>query len=81
LLLLDSPICVAQADDINEAERDQLLVQLNAGPEKFGSEQQLSGKRVQARGTLYHAHTAHHHTPLILTVESLTIERGRDADK
>ncbi|MDX2166579.1 MAG: DUF4431 domain-containing protein [Deltaproteobacteria bacterium] len=83
LLLLDGPVCVDGVDDLNVGEFDQLLVQLNRGanPEKFGREPQLAGQRVQARGSLYHGHSAHHHAPLILTVESLTISPRAAAGK
>ncbi len=83
LLLLDGPVCVDGVDDLNVNEFDQLLVQLNlnTNPEKFGREAQLSGKRAQASGSLYHGHSAHHHTPLVLTVESLAIGPRGDAGK
>lgn len=80
LLLLDGPVCV-EADPstlgLNVAEDEQLLVQLNMNPEEFGREQALSGRRAIVTGSIYHAHSAHHHTPLLLTVERLELKESQ----
>ena len=40
-------------------------------PERYAQQKSLLGKRVIATGTLFREHTAHHHTPLLLTVRTL----------
>ncbi len=76
LLLLDEPICVEgkPGDDLNVSEGDQVVVHLNADHSRFGIEKELSGKRISATGTLYHAHTAHHHAALVLTLQKFSVE-------
>lgn len=76
LLLLDEPICVeAQPEgDFNVSEGDQVVIHLNADPARFGSEGDLAGRTVTATGTLYHAHSAHHHAALVLQVHKLRVE-------
>lgn len=78
LLLLDNPICVeaSAGDAFNVSEGDQIIIHLNADPEKFGRERAISDRRVVAKGSLYHNHTAHHHAALVLTVQELRIEDG-----
>lgn len=81
LLLLDEPICVESkpGDDLNVSEGDQVVVHLNADPSRFGFERELSGKRISATGALFHAHTAHHHAALVLTVRELSVEKPNAA--
>ncbi|PYS43778.1 MAG: hypothetical protein DMF71_06155, partial [Acidobacteria bacterium] len=35
----------------------------------------LIGKRLRVRGTLFHAHTGHHFTRVLMDAQSLTVER------
>jgi hypothetical protein len=76
LLALSQPICMEQDKkdpDLNPAQRSIRKIQLvfrDAGP--YGTQKELVGKKVVARGMLFSAHTGHHHTPVLLTVSTLT---------
>lgn len=69
ILLLDARIDVIGTpnDEFNETERGVKAVTLVYD----GSLRSLDGKRVIAQGTLFHAHTGHHHTKVLMTVSSV----------
>ena len=75
LLVLSEPICMRQDKkdpDLNPAQQDIRQIQLvfsDASPYKIHKE--LVGKKVVASGTLFGAQTAHHRTPVLLTVKTL----------
>ena len=80
VLKLDFPICVDQdpADpDLNPAQKKIRTVQLLLNKEADERARSLSGKRVQTAGTLFGAHTGHHHTPVVLTVTYLDRPRWK----
>lgn len=80
LLRLDSPICVDQdraQPDINPAKKKIRRVQLVLGNDGETRAKSLSGKRVQTAGTLFAAHTGHHHTPVLLKVSYLDLPRWK----
>jgi hypothetical protein len=71
---LDSPICVDQnksEPDLNPAKKDVRQVELVLQPEMYRRYRALLTRRVVATGTLFGAHTSHHHTPVLLTVKSI----------
>ncbi len=66
LLLLDEPICVDATRDEAAAtnQREITLVPLgNFGMSSF------TGRRVTVAGSLFHAHTGHHHTQVLIQLE------------
>jgi hypothetical protein len=72
LLELDRAICVVATpgDDTTENEADQRIVTLGASG---GLDlRRYAGERVAVRGTLFHAQTAWHNTPVLLTVSHIT---------
>jgi Domain of unknown function (DUF4431) len=73
VLRLSKPICVAPVEPdsrgINVPETDVRLLQLNQVDYK-GSKH-LLGKRVKVKGRLVHAITGHHHTNVMLEVQSV----------
>ena len=77
VLELSRPICVNQDQkepDINYAQKDIRLIQLVFLNQKmFVTYKDLPGKRVIAKGTLFAGISAHHHTPVLLTVNTLRI--------
>jgi uncharacterized protein DUF4431 len=76
LLKLDSPICVDQDNkqpDLDPAHQNIRSVQLVLNKEDSERAKSLSGKRVQVAGTLFAAHTGHHHTPVLLTITYLDL--------
>lgn len=68
VLMLAAPICV-EANNEEDAERNQLQVTLV--PRIKISLNAFDGKHVTVTGKLFHAHTGHHHTPLLLEMVSI----------
>ena len=67
ILLLAKPICVeANTAEYEEAEQNQLEVTLV--PLKKENLKSYEGKQTAVQGTLYHAHTGHHHTPVLIEI-------------
>jgi hypothetical protein len=77
LLNLSLPVCVnedTKEPDLNSAQKDIRAIQLVFLDHKmYAKYQSLLGKRVTAKGTLFAGITAHHHTPVLLTVSTLRI--------
>ena len=68
ILHLVKPLCtVASGDD--PAERDQVMVTL-APMGKF-SLQPVAGKLVTVSGSLFHAISGHHHTPVLIAISEV----------
>jgi hypothetical protein len=76
LLNLPQPICVnedKESPDLNPAQVGIRRIQLVfMDPKAYKSYKPLVGKTVLAKGTLYGAISGHHHTPVLLTVTSIT---------
>jgi hypothetical protein len=67
VLLLEKPICVDEnPSDYEEAEQNQLVVTLV--PLHNTNIKKHLGKKVSVQGTLFHAQTGHHHTPVLIEV-------------
>jgi hypothetical protein len=74
LLNLDSPICVNQdtsEPELNPGQKNVRRVQLVLDEGAYEQFKSLLGKRVVATGSMFGAHTGHHHTPVLLTVTHL----------
>jgi uncharacterized protein DUF4431 len=74
LLNLTAPICVDQdkaQPDLNPSHKKIRTIQLVLPVEFFRKYENLLGKRIIVTGTLFGAHTIHHRTPVLLTVNSL----------
>ena len=69
VLHLARTICVNASADW-EAEKDVAVVQLvfPEGQKQYAKYRSLLNGKAVAIGTLFHAHTGHHHTRLLLTV-------------
>jgi hypothetical protein len=74
VVTLDDAICVDAADDINVAESGERRVQLVLRGEQFARYRDLLGRRIAVVGRLFHAHTGHHHTLLLLTTDEMREE-------
>jgi hypothetical protein len=76
LLALPRPVCVNQGDPeelTDDAKKNVRYIQLVFSSEKFyRTYRRLLGKRVVATGTLYGKFNAHHKTPVLLEVNTLT---------
>jgi hypothetical protein len=72
LLSLEKPICTnrdPKSPDLNEAESSVTVVELVAGTAELRKALRSAlGRKVLVNGTLFHAQTAHHHTPVVLTL-------------
>lgn len=75
LLDLSRPICVNEdpkQPDLNGAQKDVREIQLVFLDRKmYATYENLLGKKVLARGTLFAGITVHHHTRVLLTVSNL----------
>ena len=73
ILVLSEPICVeANPNNYEEAEHNQSEVTLV--PHNNENLKDYVGKEIKVKGTLYHAHTAHHHTRVLINI--LHIEKS-----
>jgi hypothetical protein len=73
VLHLERPVSVVAVpgDAFNQTERGVRQMQLVLTAEQLRKYARLAGRRVRASGTLFHAHTGHHHTPVLLAVMDL----------
>lgn len=74
LVELAAPVCVSEdkADpDLNPSQESIGEIQLVLDPELYKANKALMGGRVIVQGTLFGAHTGHHHTPVLLTVKAI----------
>ena len=70
VLHLAEPICVsASADWEQETGVSDLQLVFANGRRQYGKS--LLGRNVAVNGTLFRAHTGHHHTKVLLTVNSI----------
>jgi len=73
ILQLAEPLCVqaAPSDDMCESVSNETRVQLVLQAEHYRQFRRLLGRRVSVQGTLFCAHTGHHHTKVLITVQSM----------
>lgn len=72
LLKLEAPICVdGPPDELNAREEGVSQVQLSLRAEQYSEFERFVGERARATGTLTHAISGHHHTPVLLFVRAL----------
>jgi hypothetical protein len=75
ILTLDKPICVNAdpSNEFSEAEKNVSDVQLALAPEGFTKWRALVRNRVPVvvTGKLFHAHTGHHHTQVLIEVADI----------
>jgi len=77
MLVLTAPVNVrgTPGDAINgESVRGIRRIQLVSDPATY---RHLAGKDVVVKGTLFHAHTGHHYTDVLITVSSLEVATKR----
>jgi hypothetical protein len=74
ILHLDAPDCVTgNTDEINEPEQRVTDMQLVLDGDEYTRFRKFIGGRIRVAvtGKLFHAHTAHHRTSVLLEVESI----------
>jgi len=60
-------------DDLNSATENNVKeIQLIIDVQDYKKHSNLLGKRVTVKGKLMHSFTGHHHTPVLVQVESMT---------
>jgi len=70
VLQLDPPINVRASDELNTEEKDVREIQLVVRENTVRAElRRQKGKRAGVKGTLFHAHTGHHHRPVLLDLQ------------
>ena len=75
ILHLDKPKCVSASADWEEARSvSEIQLVFEEGQKQYDKYRALLGWHVIASGTMFHAHTGHHHTTVLLTVSR--IKRG-----
>jgi hypothetical protein len=70
ILLLSEPICV-HANPGNTEESEQNQTEVTLVPYNNENLEDYMEKEIIVQGTLYHAHTGHHHTPVLMEIESI----------
>lgn len=74
ILTLAKAVCVTgNTDDVNEAEQNVTDLQLVLKPNHFAQLNRMGGGKLQvvSLGKLFHAHTAHHRTKVLLDVKEI----------
>ncbi len=74
ILTLDKAVCVTgNTDDVNEPEQNVTDLQLLLQPNHFAQLNRMGGQKPQvvSLGKLFHAHTAHHRTKVLLDVKEI----------
>ncbi len=74
ILDLIRPICVNADEKIIGGEKrgkNVSKIQLVLTEEQYAQYKGLLGKRVEVSGKLWHAHTGHHHTNVLLTITEI----------
>ena len=73
VLHLARPVCVSASGD-QEEEKNVSGLQLvfTDAENEYRRYRPFVGRRVKINGTLFHAHTGHHHTKVLLTVNGIS---------
>lgn len=74
ILHLENPVCVTgNTDEINEPEQRVTDLQLVLDGTEYARFKKFTGGKISVRATgkLFHAHTAHHRTSVLLAVEDI----------
>jgi len=72
LLNLSSPICVLGNGEAEEEKNvSELQLAFTAPEEQYRQYRPLLGRKVSVYGTLFHSHTGHHRTRVLVSVNSV----------
>jgi hypothetical protein len=74
MLVLDQPLCVAASADQDAALAQHEVTLVPALGESLTS---YAGAHVLVTGTLFHAHTGHHHTEVLVQLDGLPRRLGQ----
>lgn len=79
ILRLFEPICTAGEDDgLEQSESNVREVQVVVREELFHALHAITGRPVTITGTLFHSHSGHHHTPVLILLQDLSSNDSRD---
>lgn len=70
ILVLSKPICVG-ANPITYEEEEKNQREITLVPSKAIELSMYAGKKATLQGTLFHAHTAHHHTAVLMQITNI----------
>lgn len=72
VITLARPVCV-EGDEVNDPEAGVARVQLvfTEGAAAYRKYRGLVGRRVEVTGKLFHGHTGHHRTDVLIVVEEI----------
>jgi hypothetical protein len=71
ILTLPAPTCLAGPDEFDSVASATTIHVYSFDAAVSRSIEQLVGRDVQARGTPFRAHTAHHHAPIVMDVSEI----------
>ncbi|MBA2340691.1 MAG: DUF4431 domain-containing protein [Pyrinomonadaceae bacterium] len=72
VLHLARPVCIERGqDEIDEREEGVMDLQLALEPAEYTRYRNLLNQVVVVRGKLFHSHTGHHHTKVLLDVNDI----------
>jgi hypothetical protein len=66
-----TPVCLTASDPGNSVKGTRTIRVYPATPKLHEAMQRLVGKTVEVRGTVFAAHTAHHHAPIVMEVAEI----------
>ena len=69
LLILSTPICTSEGPGEKPDETNQTEITLV--PLHNENLKQFVGKTIKVRGKVFHSHTGHHHTPVLIQIEQI----------
>ena len=71
ILTVPTPVCLTASDPENSVKGTRTIHVCPATPKLHEAMQRLVGKTVEVRGTVFAAHTAHHHAPIVMEVAEI----------
>jgi hypothetical protein len=70
ILILAEPICVVGNED-NFGDMEQNQSEITLVPQNKENLGDYAGKQIMVEGTLFPAHTAHHHTKILMSIKKI----------
>jgi hypothetical protein len=73
ILRLEGPICIADGGDFADPQERFERIHLWGSPQVFAALRRALGQPVEVSGRGYAAHSGHHHAPMVMQVDRVTI--------
>jgi hypothetical protein len=71
ILTLPAPTCLSGSEAMDNVANVRTIHVYSFDEATLAGIKRLVGKNVQVRGTLFGAHTAHHHAPIVMDVSEI----------